>query len=66
MAASRGLTAADALHFVIEKTMQAHYNALECPRPHPGAYDSYISFFNRYFQFHTALRECKLEILFEG
>jgi hypothetical protein len=26
VAASRGLTAADALHFVIEKTMQAHYN----------------------------------------
>ncbi|OAX39479.1 terpenoid synthase [Rhizopogon vinicolor AM-OR11-026] len=67
VAASGGLTKQNALHVVIEKTMQAHDNILECLKPHPEAYDAYVSFFDGYIKFHAALRRYKLEeIMLEG
>ena len=67
VAATRGLTKLEALQGLIEKTMQAHHNILECLKPHPEAHDAYVSFFNEYFKFHAALRRYKLdEIMLEG
>lgn len=67
VAASRGLTKRDALQVVIEKTMQAHQNILECLRPHLDAYDAYVAFFDGYIGFHAALRRYKLEeVMLEG
>ncbi|KAG2368668.1 isoprenoid synthase domain-containing protein [Suillus spraguei] len=66
MAASRALTKQDALHELIEKTVQAHHNILECLRPHTGAYDAYVSFFDGYVKFHVALKRYKMaEIMAE-
>ncbi|KAG1721924.1 isoprenoid synthase domain-containing protein [Suillus lakei] len=66
MAASRGLTKQGALHEVIEKTVQAHHNILECLRLHTKAYDSYVSFFDGYVKFHAALKRYKMsEIMLE-
>ncbi|KAG1883939.1 isoprenoid synthase domain-containing protein [Suillus subluteus] len=61
MAASHGLTKQDALHEVIEKTVEAHHNILECLRPHTKAYEAYVSFFNGYVKFHAALKRYKME-----
>ncbi|KAG2069024.1 terpenoid synthase [Suillus decipiens] len=60
MAASRALTKQDALHELIEKTVQAHHNILECLRLHTKAYDAYVSFFDGYVKFHAALKRYKM------
>lgn len=61
MAASRSITKQDALDEVIEKTVQAHHNILECLRPHIDAYNAYVSFFDGYVKFHTALKRYKMD-----
>ncbi|KAG1745745.1 isoprenoid synthase domain-containing protein [Suillus lakei] len=61
VAASRNLTRRDALHGIIEKTMQAHHNILGCLKPCPEAYDAYLSFFYGYIDYHAALKRYKLE-----
>lgn len=43
VAASGNLIKRDALHGIIEKTMQAHHNILGCLKPCPEAYDAYLS-----------------------
>ncbi|KAG1741640.1 hypothetical protein EDB19DRAFT_1875764 [Suillus lakei] len=57
MAASRALTKQQALHELIEKTVQVHHNILEILRLHTDAYDAYVSFFDGYVKFHYALRD---------
>ncbi|KAG2139585.1 isoprenoid synthase domain-containing protein [Suillus bovinus] len=49
MAASRACTKQDALHDLIEKTVQAHHNILDCLRPY------------RYVKFHIALKRYKMK-----
>ncbi|KAJ8594643.1 terpenoid synthase [Rhizopogon salebrosus TDB-379] len=67
VAATRGLAKEDGLHVVVEKTMQAHHNILECLRPHPDAYDAYVNFFDGYIKFHAALKRYRLEeIMLDG
>jgi hypothetical protein len=61
MAASRSITKQDALDEVIEKTVQAHQNILECLRPHTEAYNAYISVLDGYVKFHAALRRYKMD-----
>lgn len=61
MATSRALTKQDALHEVIEKTVQAHYNILKCLRPHTEAYNAYVNFFDGYVKFHAALKRYKMK-----
>ncbi|KAG1899695.1 isoprenoid synthase domain-containing protein [Suillus fuscotomentosus] len=61
MAASRTSTKQDALLELIEKTVQAHHNILECLRPGSEAYDAYVSFFEGYVKFHVALKRYKLK-----
>ncbi|KAG1839706.1 terpenoid synthase [Suillus tomentosus] len=61
MAASRSSTKQDALRELIEKTVQAHHNILECLRPGSEAYDAYVSFFEGYVKFHVALKRYKLK-----
>lgn len=67
VAATRGLAKEDGLHVVVEKTMQAHHNILECLRPHPDPYDAYVNFFDGYIKFHAALKRYRLEeIMLDG
>ncbi|KAG1780099.1 isoprenoid synthase domain-containing protein [Suillus placidus] len=61
VAASGKLTKRDALHGIIEKTMQAHHNIIGCLKPCPEAYDAYLSFFYGYINYHAALKRYKLE-----
>lgn len=61
IAASRAITKQDALNEVIEKTVQAHHNILECLRPHTEAYNAYVSFSDGYVKFHAALRRYKMD-----
>ncbi|KAG1835976.1 isoprenoid synthase domain-containing protein [Suillus subalutaceus] len=61
VAASRALTKQDVLHEIVEKTVQAHHNILECLRPYTEACDAYISFFDGYVKFHAALKRYKME-----
>lgn len=61
MAASRSSIKQDALRELIEKTVQAHHNILECLRPGSEAYDAYVSFFEGYVKFHVALKRYKLK-----
>ncbi|KAG1761625.1 isoprenoid synthase domain-containing protein [Suillus occidentalis] len=61
VAASGNLTKRDALHGIIEKTMQAHHNILACLKSCPEAYDAYLSFFYGYINYHAALKRYKLE-----
>ncbi|KAG1729043.1 isoprenoid synthase domain-containing protein [Suillus lakei] len=68
IAASRALTKQDALHEIIEKTVQAHHNILNSLRPHPEAYNAYFKFFDAYiFQLHASVKRYKLkEIMSES
>ncbi|KAG1736533.1 isoprenoid synthase domain-containing protein [Suillus lakei] len=61
MAASRALTPRDALHEVIEKTVQSHHYILESLRPHTEAYDAYVSWFAGYVKFHAVSRRYMME-----
>ncbi|KAG1760936.1 isoprenoid synthase domain-containing protein [Suillus occidentalis] len=61
MAASRSITKQDALNELVEKTVQAHHNILECLRPHTEAYNSYVHFSDGYVKFHAALRRYKMD-----
>jgi hypothetical protein len=61
VAASRALTKQDVLHEIIEKTVQAHHNILNCLRPHAEACDAYVRFLTGYFKFHVALKRYKME-----
>jgi hypothetical protein len=61
VAASRALTKQDALHAIVEKTVQAHHNILECLRPHTEACDAYVNFFVGYVKFHTASKRYRME-----
>ncbi|KAG2127645.1 isoprenoid synthase domain-containing protein [Suillus bovinus] len=61
MAASRACTKQDALHDLIEKTVQAHHNILDCLRPYSEAYDAYVCFFEGYVKFHIALKRYKMK-----
>jgi len=61
VAASRALTKQDALHVIIEKTVQAHHNILECLRPHTEAFNAYVNFFVGYVKFHASLKRYKMD-----
>ncbi|KAG2114149.1 isoprenoid synthase domain-containing protein [Suillus discolor] len=61
MAASRTSTKQDALREMIEKTVQAHHNILECLRPCSEAYDTYVHFFEGYIKFHAALERYRMK-----
>jgi hypothetical protein len=61
MAGSCALSKQDALHELIEKTVQARHNALQILRPRTDVYDAFLSFFHGYFGFHAALGRYKLE-----
>ncbi|KAG1849811.1 isoprenoid synthase domain-containing protein, partial [Suillus tomentosus] len=61
MATSRSITKQEALHEIVEKTVQAHHNILECLRPHAEAYNAYVSFFDGFVKFHAALKRYKME-----
>ncbi|KAG2104285.1 isoprenoid synthase domain-containing protein [Suillus cothurnatus] len=61
VAASRALTKQDVLHEIIEKTVQAHHNILNCLKPHAEACDAYVRFLTGYFKFHVALKRYKME-----
>ncbi|KAG2356680.1 isoprenoid synthase domain-containing protein, partial [Suillus spraguei] len=62
MAASRALTKQNALHQIIEKTLQAHHNIINCLKPHAEAHDAYVDFFHGFvIKFHAALGRYKLE-----
>ncbi|KIK32441.1 hypothetical protein CY34DRAFT_19053 [Suillus luteus UH-Slu-Lm8-n1] len=61
MAASHSITKQDALDELMEKTVQAHHNILECLRPHTKAYNTYVSFLDGYVKFHAALRRYKMD-----
>ncbi|KAG2069211.1 terpenoid synthase [Suillus decipiens] len=61
VAASRALAKQDILHEIIEKTVQAHYNILNCLRPHAEACASYVSFFSGYVEFHATLKRYKMD-----
>ncbi|KAG1721751.1 isoprenoid synthase domain-containing protein [Suillus lakei] len=62
IAASCALTKQEALHEIIEKTVQAHHNILNSLRPHPEACNAYFKFFDGYiFQFHAAVKRYKME-----
>ena len=62
VAASRAITRLDALHEVIDQTVQAHHNILESLKLHTEAYDAYVSFFRGFVGFHSDPRY-KLEEL---
>ncbi|KAG2058651.1 terpenoid synthase [Suillus hirtellus] len=61
VAASRALTKQDALSELIEKTVQAHHNALKFLKSRPEAYNAYVAFFDGYIKFHTSFGRYKLE-----
>ncbi|KAG2357605.1 hypothetical protein BDR07DRAFT_1463441 [Suillus spraguei] len=61
VAASRALAKQDILHEIIEKTVQAHYNILNCLRPHAEACAAYVSFFSGYVEFHATLKRYKMD-----
>lgn len=61
MAASRAIAKEDALHELIETTVQAHHNILECLRPYTEAYDAYVSFSKGSVKFYTAAKRYKVK-----
>ncbi|KAG1883952.1 isoprenoid synthase domain-containing protein [Suillus subluteus] len=61
VAASRALTKQDVLHEIIEKTVQAHHNILNCLRPHAEACDAYVGFFSGHFKFYATLKRYKMD-----
>jgi hypothetical protein len=63
VAASHAITKLDALHEVIDETVQAHHNILESLKAHSDAYDAYVSFFKGYIMFHGAPRYKLEEIM---
>jgi hypothetical protein len=66
MGASRALTKQDALHALVEETVQAHQNILEFLRPRTEAYEAYVGFFQGYWFFHIVLGRYKLKEIMLG
>lgn len=59
--ASGALTKQDVLHELVEKTVQAHHNILECLKPCTEAYDAYVSFSKGTVKFYTAAKRYKVK-----
>jgi len=66
MANSRALTKEDALHELIEQTVQSHDKILKILRPGTETCDAFLSFFRGYFKFHAALGRYKLDEIMLG
>jgi hypothetical protein len=62
-AASRAITKLDALHEIIDKTVQSHHNILKSLKLHSEAYNAYVSFFQGFVTFHRAVPRYKLQAL---
>lgn len=62
-AASHGITKLDALHEIIDKTVQSHHNILKSLKPHSEAYNAYVSFVQGYVRFFAVVPRYKLQAL---